>query len=79
VVDFQPFVARALEAGRMSITKSNVTFEVLQLKDGSGYFVLVTWPNGMEQQVYDFANAESAQFWIEHQTDAWLARHPWSH
>jgi len=62
----------------MAITKPKPTFEVRELKDGSGYYVLVTWPNGMEQQVYDFTNQEGAQFWIEHDTDAWLACHPWS-
>ena len=61
----------------MATTKDKPTFQECERKDGLGYYVLVTWPNGMKQQVYDFADREDAQFWIEHDTDAWLARHPW--
>lgn len=58
----------------MATTKP--TLEVRELKDGSAYYVLVTWPDGMEQQVNGFSNREEAHLWIEHDSDAWLARHP---
>ena len=31
-------------------------FDAVQLKDGSGYFVRVTWSDGFEQQINGFAD-----------------------
>lgn len=39
------------------------TFDAVQLKNGSGYFVRVTWSDGFEQQINDFADVAEAQQW----------------
>jgi hypothetical protein len=46
------------------------------VKDISGWYVLVTWPDGTEQQVYDFRTELEAKAWIEHDSVAWLQKHP---
>lgn len=51
------------------------TFDTVQLKDGSGYFVRVTWSDGFEQQINDFADEAEAQQWI---TDNALNWHEWA-
>ncbi|CAN7749876.1 hypothetical protein LJR034_006840 [Caballeronia sp. LjRoot34] len=51
------------------------TFDVVQLKDGSGYFVRVTWSDGFEQQINDFADEAEAQQWITDNAQNW---HEWA-
>lgn len=51
------------------------TFEAVQLKDGSGYFVRVTWPDGHEQQINEFADEDEARQWIETKGPHW---HEWA-
>src|SRR5215471_12411606 len=47
--------------GRDVITlKHRPTFEISESKDG-GYLVLVTWPEGPEQQLGGFASVEAAR------------------
>ena len=53
--------------------------EAVQFKDGSGYYVLVTWPNGAEEhvgQAGDFSNEEEANDWITDDAPGWLRDHP---
>ena len=51
--------------GRDVITLKHLpTFEISESK-GGGYLVLVTWPEGPEQQLDGFASVEAARAWIE--------------
>jgi hypothetical protein len=59
--------------GRDVITlKHRPTFEISESRDG-GYLVLVTWPEGPEQQLDGFASVEAAQAWIENDGPSWIA------
>jgi hypothetical protein len=42
------------------------------LKDFSGWYVLLTWPDGLEQQIDDFLTEAEAQAWIDDESAAWL-------
>ena len=48
------------------------------LKDGSGWYVLASWPNGREEQIDGFVTEAEAQTWIRDESAAWLAapEHP---
>jgi hypothetical protein len=50
-------------------------YEVVQLKDGSAYFVRVTWSDGFEQQINGFADAAEALEWIDTNGPCW---HEWA-
>jgi hypothetical protein len=50
--------------------------ELTPLKNGTGYFVLVTWPDGQKEQVEGFSSEAAARTWIEKHSSDWLARHP---
>ena len=59
--------------GRDVITlKHRPTFEISESRDG-GYLVLVTRPEGPEQQLDGFASVEAAQAWIENDGPSWIA------
>ncbi len=47
----------------------------VSLKDGAGYYVLVGWPAGQEEQVDGFATEAEAERWIA-ESASWVARHP---
>jgi hypothetical protein len=49
-----------------------------ELKDGSGWCVAVTWPNGSEEQVNGFRSELAAADWIKRESAAWLQKHPMS-
>ena len=51
------------------------TYEPVQLKDGFGYFVRVTWPDGFEKQIDGFADEGEAREWIEKNSANW---HEWA-
>jgi hypothetical protein len=50
---------RQLEGRDVIVLKSRPTFEISESKDG-GYLVLVTWPEGPEQQLNGFGSVEAA-------------------
>jgi len=58
--------------------KHRPTFEIGQSKDG-GYLVLVTWPDGPEQQLDGFSSVEAARAWIEDDGPSWIAACEGSH
>ena len=65
--------------GRDVITlKHRPTFEISESRDG-GYLVLVTRPEGPEQQLDGFASVEAARSWIEEDGPNWIAGCPYSH
>jgi hypothetical protein len=58
--------------------KHRPTLEISESEDG-GYLVLVTWPEGPEQQLEGFANVEAARAWIEDDGPSWVAARECSH
>jgi hypothetical protein len=51
------------------------TYEAVQLKDGSGWFVRVTYSDGHEVQINDFADEPEARAWIATNGPHW---HEWA-
>jgi hypothetical protein len=43
-----------------------------ELKDGSGWYVLVQWGDRPSQQVGGFPTEDEAQKWIERDSSSWL-------
>ena len=52
------------------------TLRARPLKNYSGWYVLVTWPDGTSLHVDDFKSEAEAESWIEHDSSDWLSRHP---
>ena len=51
-------------------------FEPRELKDGSGFYVLVIWPYGPEEHVNGFRSVDEAKIWIDLESKGWLFNHP---
>ncbi|MGN6084419.1 hypothetical protein [Trinickia sp.] len=51
------------------------TYEPVQLKDGSGYFVRITWSDGFENEIDGFADEGEARDWINKNSAHW---HEWA-
>ena len=49
------------------------TMEPRELKDGSGWYVRVTWPTGASEDI-DFSSEIEAIEWIRDKSGAWLAK-----
>lgn len=45
------------------------------MKDFSGFYVQVTWPNGRQQQVGEFKTQDEADAWIDEAAAAWVQKH----
>jgi hypothetical protein len=43
-----------------------------ELRDGSGWFVLVRWGDWPSEQVGGFPSEEEAQMWIDQNSTGWL-------
>jgi hypothetical protein len=69
---------RQSEGRDVIMLKYQPTFEISESKDG-GYLVLVTWPEGPEQQLDGFASVEAARAWIEDDGPNWIAGSPYAH
>ncbi|WP_028217755.1 hypothetical protein [Paraburkholderia oxyphila] len=59
------------------------TLQPVPIKDGSGYYVRVTWPDGVQEEIHDlntgappFVSEGEARDWIESDSADWLERHP---
>jgi hypothetical protein len=48
------------------------SFRPRELKAGTGWYVLVTWPNGEAEHVSGFSSALEAKDWIKTQSKSWL-------
>jgi hypothetical protein len=48
------------------------------LKDGSGWYVVISWSTLREEQIYGFVTEFEAEVWIRDASPAWLAarNHP---
>jgi hypothetical protein len=67
----------------MSNAITKPTLQAVQLKDGSGYYVRVTWPDGSQEEIQDlntgsppFVSEAEAVDWIENDSPDWIERHP---
>lgn len=54
------------------MAKPDPTMTPRPLKDFSGWYVLLAWPDGLEQQIDDFLTEAEAQAWIDDESAAWL-------
>ena len=54
------------------MAKPDPTMTPRPLKDSSGWYVLLTWPDGLEQQIDDFLTEAEAEAWIDGESAAWL-------
>jgi hypothetical protein len=50
----------------------DATFDPVQLKDGSGWYVRLTLPDGREPQIDGFKTEAEAQDWIKSKSAEWL-------
>jgi hypothetical protein len=68
--------ARAAEYVVMAAKeRSNPTFEPHKAEDGTGYYVLVTWPDGGMDRIGGLFKDETAALdWIRVGSRAWIAR-----
>ena len=55
------------------MTDKPPTMEPRELKDGSGWYVRVTWPTGAPEDI-DFSTETEAVEWIRFKSSAWLAK-----
>ena len=46
--------------------------EARELRDGSGWYVLVTWGDRPAEQVGGFPSEAEAQRWIAHSAKSWI-------
>ncbi len=55
--------------------QSNPTFEPHKTEDGTGYYILVTWPDGRTERTGGLFKDETAALdWIRLGSRAWIAR-----
>jgi len=67
----------------MSNAITKPMLQPVQLKDGSGYYVRVTWPDGSQEEIQDlntgsppFVSEAEAVDWIDNDSSDWIERHP---
>jgi hypothetical protein len=48
------------------------TIEARELRDGSGWYALVTWGDRPSEQVGGFATESEARIWISYSAEAWI-------
>ena len=53
----------------------DATFEAVQMKDGSGWYVRLTRPAMLPQQIGDFKTEAEARQWIADESAKWLERY----
>jgi hypothetical protein len=67
----------------MSNAITKPAFQPVPRKDGSGCYVRVSWPDGVQQEIQDlntgappFVSEAEALDWIENDSSDWMVRHP---
>ncbi len=59
----------------MARKRSNLTFEPHKTEDGTGYYILVTWPDGRTARIGGLFKDETAALdWIRLGSRAWIAQ-----
>jgi oxalate decarboxylase/phosphoglucose isomerase-like protein (cupin superfamily) len=49
----------------MPKSADEVAFEPMPLKEGSGWYIVVTYPGGMQEHIPGFKNEAEAQAWLK--------------
>jgi hypothetical protein len=69
-----PFADRAHMVA-MADPARDATFEAVEMKDGSGWYVRLTRPAMLPQQIGDFKTEAEAREWIGAESAKWLERY----
>jgi hypothetical protein len=56
------------------IDKSSPTLQARELKDGSAWYIVLTWPNGQTENIDGFGSESELDEWITTKYRAWLAK-----
>ncbi len=64
-------IQHAIVAG-MKMRDKNPEMQPRELKDGSGWYVLVKWSDHPSEQVGGFPTEDEAQQWIKQSAASWL-------
>jgi len=56
--------------------KSHTEFELVELKDYSGWYVLITPHDGVEHRISSFKTEAEARTWIGENSAYWLTTYP---
>jgi hypothetical protein len=56
----------------MNKPKPKVTFEPVQMKIGTGWYLRLTLPGGRQSRIDGFKTQAEAQEWIKAKSTAWL-------
>lgn len=56
----------------MTTTRNKPDMQARELKDGSGWYVLVQWGDRPSEQVGGFPSEDEARQWIESSAPSWL-------
>ena len=59
----------------MADSARDATFEAVEMKDGSGWYVRLTRPAMLPQQIGDFKTEAEARQWIADESAKWLERY----
>jgi hypothetical protein len=58
----------------MTIPAKKPEMRPRELRDASGWYVLVQWPDRPSEQVGGFRSEDEAQQWIDQDSDNWLRK-----
>jgi hypothetical protein len=59
----------------MKTSKKQPKLEARERRDGTGWFVLVTWGDRPSEQVGGFPSQAEAQQWIDRSGPSWVREH----
>jgi hypothetical protein len=54
--------------------KSLPTLKARELKDGSSWYIVLTWPNGQTENIDGFGSESELNEWITTKYRGWLAK-----
>jgi hypothetical protein len=54
--------------------KSSPIVETRELKDGSAWYIVLTWPNGQTENIDGFSSEAEINEWITTKYPGWLAK-----
>ena len=57
------------------IDKGSPTLQARELKDGSAWYIVLTWPNGLTESIDGFSSETEINEWMTTKYRGWLAKH----
>ena len=57
------------------IDKGSPTLQARELKDGSAWYIVLTWPNGQTENIDGFSSETEINEWMTTKYRGWLAKH----